>query len=243
MPATKKDIQQLRKEILALQGLSSPHSPKESGIEIGPLKYAFPNACFPLGAVHEFISTESEHKAASSGFIASLISFLMKDGGICLWIGPFQRIFPPSLKTFGIEAEHIIFVNIQNEKEILWTMEEALKCKGLAAVVGEIREISFTASRRLQLAVEHSRVTGFILRHQPLQLNTNVCVSRWQIRPLPSDSEDDLPGVGFPRWQVELMKIRNGRPGIWQLEWSFGQFYNISSPADPLSAEQERKTG
>lgn len=40
-------------------------------------------------------------------------------------------------------------------------MEEALKCGGLAAVVGEVQDISFTASRRLQLAVEQSGVTGF----------------------------------------------------------------------------------
>jgi len=33
-------------------------------------------------------------------------------------------------------------------------MEEALKCAGLAAVIGEVREMDFKQSRRLQLAVE-----------------------------------------------------------------------------------------
>ena len=37
---------------------------------------------------------------------------------------------------------------------MLWVIEEALKCEGLAAVIGEIKELSFTQSRRLQLAVE-----------------------------------------------------------------------------------------
>src|SRR5450631_649056 len=98
-------------------------------------------------------------------------------------------------------------------------MEEALKCEGLAAVAGEIPHIDFTASRRLQLAVEKSSVTGLLLRHRPRQLNTIACVARWQINPLPSELEDDLPGVGFPRWNVELLKVRNGKPGAWQMEW------------------------
>src|ERR1700684_950556 len=103
-------------------------------------------------------------------------------------------------------------------------MEEALKCSGLAAVVGEMPELSFTTSRRFQLAVEQSRVTGFVLRSHPRNLNTNTCVSRWKIKPLPSHAEDDLPGLGFPRWQVELQKIRNGKPGVWQVEWAAGGF-------------------
>ena len=42
------------------------------------------------------------------------------------------------------------------------TMEEALKCNRITAVLGEIKEISFKESRRLQLAAEQSRVTGFL---------------------------------------------------------------------------------
>jgi len=41
-------------------------------------------------------------------------------------------------------------------------MEEALKCESLSAVIAETPEISFTVSRRLQLAVEQNRVTSFI---------------------------------------------------------------------------------
>ena len=42
----------------------------------------------------------------------------------------------------------------------MWAIEEALKCDGLAAVIGEMKELSFTNSRRLQLAVEKSHVTN-----------------------------------------------------------------------------------
>jgi protein ImuA len=88
------------------------------------------------------------------------------------------------------------------------------------------------------LAVEQSRVTGFIVRRNPKNLVT-ACVSRWRITSLPTASTD-LPGVGFPRWNVELLKVRNGKPGAWQLEWVDGRFrhpYKLTS----ISKDQHRK--
>src|SRR5690606_34274184 len=85
----------------------------------------------------------------------------------------------------------------------------------------------FVQSRRLQLAVEKSRVTGLILRCNPRIVGSTACTARWRIRSLPSVLEDGLPGVGFPRWEVELLKVRNGNPGCWQLEWSHERFVPV----------------
>ncbi len=79
-----------------------------------------------------------------------------------------------------MDPDRVIFVEAKNQRDILWCMEEALKCEGLAAVVCEIKEINFTESRRLQLAVEKSRVTVFIIRDQPRSIGVNACVSRWK---------------------------------------------------------------
>jgi protein ImuA len=243
MATTKADIIiQLQKDILLMQGFKLP-SIGNKNIGLGPVNAAFPNSTFPLGAVHEFISAGTEEMAATGGFVACILASLMRGRGVVVWISSSRTIFPPALKLFGIEPERIIFVDLQKEKDVLWAMEEALKCNGLAAVVGEKKEINFTESRRLQLAVEQSGVTGFILRHQPRNLNTIASVSRWKITPLPSESEYDLPGVGFPRWNVGLLKIRNGKPGVWQIEWSAGKFRHISPLVTSVLQEQKRKTG
>lgn len=236
-------ISQLKREILSLQGLKFSAFSSHWDIGLGPIQSSFPNSCFPVGAVHEFLSDTLEDKAASTGFIACLLSALMRNGGASIWISSSRNIFPPALKTFDTEPDKIIFIDLQKEKEVLWAMEEALKCEGLAAVVGEIREVSFTASRRLQLAVEQSQVTGFILRHHPYNLNTLASVSRWRITPLPSELEENLPGVGFPRWNVDLLKIRNGKPGSWIMQWSQGKFQHISPLVASIAEEQKRKTG
>lgn len=235
MPMQKADIiAQLQRDILLLQGLRPTLNNAAVDVGLGPIREAFPDSVFPTGAVHEFISTAAEHAAATAGFISSLAGGLMQSGGVCVWISISRTIFPPALQSFGIAPERIIFVDVTSDREALWVMEEALKCEGLAAVIGEIKEVSFTNSRRLQLAIEQSRVTGFIHRYQPRQLNTTTCVSRWQITPIASEQEDQLPGVGFPRWNVALLRIRGGKPGTWQIEWSAGKFQPVDKHTPSL---------
>lgn len=230
-------IAQLQKDLLSLQGLK--HAAKDRAIDtgLGAVNYAFPNGTFPVGAIHEFIS---EDTAATGGFIAGLLSALMQNDGVCLWVSSSRTLFPPALYSFGISPEKIIFIDLQKEKDLLWGIEETLKCNGLAAVVGELRELSFTASRRLQLAVEQSRVTGFILRANAN--NTTACVTKWKITSLPGVLYDDMPGVGFPRWNVQLLKVRNGKPGSWQVEWVNGKFRPVFDIAFGVQ-EPQKKTG
>ena len=227
MPALKADIiTQLKKDILALQGYR-PLLHQHSQIELGTINHSFPNSVFPLGVNHEFICNNNESVTASSGFIAGILSSLLKKGGAVVWISSSQIIFPPALVSFGIDPSQLIFIHLRNQKEINWTIEEVLKCEGLAAVVGELSFVDLTISRRLQLAAEQSRVTGFLLRHRPKHINTTAFTCRWQIQSIQSETTDGLPGVGYSRLKVELLKVRSGKPGKWELEWNNGQFNEV----------------
>ena len=231
----------LQTDILRLQGFRMPaHVTPDSGL--GPICEAFPNGIFPTGAVHEFLSSRIEDTAATAGFITGLLSALMMNNGTALWISSTRSLFPPALKTFGIEPDRIIFIDLQKEKDVIWAMDEALKCGAITAVIGEVNTLSFIESRRLQLAVEQSHVTGFVLRHQIQNINTTACVSRWRITSLPSITVDDLPGIGFPQWRVELMRMRNGKTGTWDMQWRNGKFIPVQRTVQ-IKARQSRKTG
>lgn len=221
--AGKTDIiSGLKMDILRLQGFNDNRSGRSDG---GPkvLAEVFPDSAFPLGAVHEFISTGVESTAATSGFISGVMGSLMGNRGTILWISSFRTIFPAALTEFGIQPERCVFVDLKKEKDVIWAMNESLKCNALTAVVGEIRDLDFNSSRRLQLAVEQSKVTGFIIRQRPRQLNTTACVSRWRITHIPSEPIDGLPGIGYQQWKAELLRIRNGKPGIWNVRWLKGE--------------------
>jgi len=240
-PAQKENVlEQLRSEILALQGLRVPLEQELRDTGLGVINKSFPNQTFPIAATHEFISDTAQNGAASSGFIAALLRVTMCKGA-CLWVSTRGTIFPPALVEFGVTPDQVIFVDVKTTKEALWIIEEGLKCESLAAVVGEVPELGFTESRRLQLAVEQSRVTGFI--HRYANMTTNVaCVSRWRITPAASEAEPMAPGVGFTSWIVELLKIRNGKPGKWHVQWNPDGFKVIQQqPA--IRQLPVRKTG
>ncbi|HVU97903.1 MAG TPA: hypothetical protein VHE34_21915 [Puia sp.] len=248
MIAKRELIRRLQEELLPLQGFRPPTAGARVDMGLGPVAAAFPRGEFPAGAVHELISASPEDWAATGGFVAALLAPLMRDGGVGIWIGTRRTVFPPALKRFGVDPDKIVFVDLAREKDAIWAMEEALKCEGLAAVVGEIRDLDFTASRKLQLAVEKSRVTGFLVRHQPRNLGTVAAVARWRVGLLASEPEGEMPGVGFPRWKVELLKVRNGRPGEWIAEWNNETGFKITDHEQTiclplLPASQNRLVG
>lgn len=227
MDAKRELFQKLQQDILLWQGFKPVASGKAERIGLGDIEDAFPGGVFPKKAIHEFITVVPEHSAASDGFIAGLLAVLMENGAACVWASTSRRLFPASLGLFNVEPERIIFMDVKTEKDVLWITEEALKCEGLPAVVAEVNNLSLIESRRLQLAVESSGVTGFILRKDENKTASTVATARWRISPLPSQTEDGMPGLGFPRWQVELLKVRNGNPGNFVLEWAGEKFEEV----------------
>jgi len=238
-------VHKLQQDILMWQGFKPASACKAERIGLGAIEDAFPGGIFPKRAIHEFITVIPEDSAASDGFIAGLLSALMKDGAACVWISTARGLFPASLSAFNVEPERIIFMDVATEKDALWIMEEALRCEGLAAVVAEVDSLSLIESRRLQLAVEESGVTGFILRKDARKMASTIATARWQISPLPSELEEGMPGLGFPRWQVELLKVRNGVPGNWIMEWAGEGFLEVERvlQQDGWREDENRRIG
>lgn|ERR1700748_2559505 len=223
-PVDKNElIAKLQSQIGALQGMRAGAG-EPVCLGLGVIEAAFPGKTLPVAAVHEFISYGREEAAATNSFIACMLGRLLQKEGYCIWVATRKNIYTPALKRFGIDAGRILFINADKNINALWAIEEALKCNQIMAVVGEVPDLSFTESRRLQLAVENSKATGLIHRCYPRQENTVACISRWHIKPMSSITEAGMPGVGFPRWKVDISKIKNGRPGKWIVEWSGADF-------------------
>lgn len=241
-------IFQLQAEINRLEGFKPPSNPASDMI-LGAIQKALPNGEFPLGAVHEFLPSVEEDMAAVSGFIMGLISQIMVNHGVTFWISASRRIFPPTLASLGIQPEQLIFVDVPKERDVTPILYEALKCSAIKSVVAEARNLDFNTSRRLQLAVEQSQTTGFVIRNPMQKINTTACVSRWKVSSLPSESYEGLPGIGFPKWRVELLRMRNGKTGVWDVQWINGKFASIQealikeNPAVAQSENQQRKAG
>lgn len=228
--ARAKIVAQLQQDILHKEGFRPAANPLMNSV-LGPLEKAFPSGAFPLGVVHEFqLDCERERcsMAATVGFIAALVSPLLCNGGVMLWVSAARKVFPPALIGFGVKPDQVIFVDIRKARDVLWATEEALKCSAIAVVVAEVGGLDLTASRRLQLSAEQSQATGFLVRND-VHPGITSSASRWRITPAPGIQIDDLPGVGHPQWKVELLRLRNGLTGSWIIRYRQGKFETVEN--------------
>jgi len=192
---------------------------------IAALDRHLPDGGLAIGALHEAAGTgpDTEHAAAAALFAAGALARLR---GPVLWALTRDDLFAPALAGVGLHPDRLILA--EAGKQVLSVMEEGLRHRGLAGVVGELDgRLTLTASRRLQLAAEASGVTAIVLRRarrhdDPALAEPNAAVTRWRLTALPSapplPRAPDVPGLGRARWRLELLRCRGGGPATWIVE-------------------------
>jgi protein ImuA len=212
----------------AASGCKRPVAPL--GLEA--LDAALPGGGLPLGALHEIEGERAEwDDGVTLGFCLALLARLEKafpDSGKILWISRQGDLYPPALAGQGFDPGRFLLVRAKSDAEVLWAMEEGLRCRRLAAVVGEVEGLDRLAGRRLQLAAEASLtgtggVTAFALhrRFRPLRQGraASAALSRWRVTAASSQDEQDESFIGRPRWRLDLLRCRGAAPGSWHVEW------------------------
>lgn len=215
MPTAKADLlAELRGRIRRIEGIGGDGRV----LPLGPALDAVLPGGLPLGCLHELTDEGDPGAAAATGFAAALLGRIAERHGPAVWIGRGLDLHAPGLAAYGLAPERLIVVRAVRGADILWAMEEVLRCRGIGAVLGEVRNLDPTAGRRLQLAAEAGGATGFVLR-RPGPAGAVSAATRWVLAPVPSLPAPGEPGVGRPRWRARLLRSRGGRPGEWLMEW------------------------
>lgn len=235
-------IDQLRQRLQALE--------KPAGLDGAP-------GCLPLGiasidealsgglargALHEIAAASEAHLAAASGFALGLSCLSWPgnrarpkaghDGNHILWVAEDMALSESGAPCgLGLDAflapERLLTVAVAHRRDLLWAMEEALRCRAIAAAIGELRhgDIDAVATRRLSLAVAENGTLALLLRAQPAR-DASTATTRWIVGAAPSSPSADgkgerkSDGPGPPRFAVQLIRNRRGPLGSWILEWS-----------------------
>lgn len=102
-------------------------------------------------------------------------------------------------------------------EDALWAMEQALRSGACAGVMGAVEEASLTQTRRLDFAAREGGATAVLLRSRGGGLS--AARRRWRITALPSAANPfDMRAPGRWRVHAELLRRRDGPPGMWILE-------------------------
>lgn len=185
-------------------------------------------------ALHEIRGAVSRDAAAATGFAAAILARLAEeDDRPVLWIAEAAasheagRLYGAGLDRFGLDTKHLIVVRVHKPGDALWVFEEGLSCRGLAAVLTEIRGeprlLDLTASRRLALRARAGGVMGLLLR-QSDRAEPGAATTRWLVAPRPAATLDDYPaGIGEPVWRLTLERNRLGATGAFDVEWDHGR--------------------
>ncbi len=246
------DLSDLRARVRAIERGAAYGGLRRRAAPLGvpALDAHLPGGGLPLGGLHEIEGGRAEwDDGAATGFCVGLLVRLLdaapepgngrgRGNKPVLWVSPWRDLYAPGLKAFGLDPGRLIQVHAGGEADVLWAMEEGLRCARLAAVVGEIDTLERGPGRRLQLAAEAGGVTAFALRRglrpaRPARAGPSAAVTRWRVEadamssgPGADGPGADRPGVSEsgrsparPRWRVELLRCRGAAPGQWCLEW------------------------
>jgi protein ImuA len=170
-----------------------------------------------LGALHEFCDggPDAWRAPLAALFTAGIVARLK---GPVLWCLHSRDLFAPALARVGLHPDRVIYCETWKDSEVLPAMEDGLRYRGLAGVVGELTRLPLAQSRRLQLAAEDSGVVALVLRRSGAERDEpNAAVSRWRVTPALSPEDDSL-GMGRARWNVELARCRGAESHSWVLE-------------------------
>ncbi|MFY9827410.1 MAG: hypothetical protein WAK69_02100, partial [Rhodoplanes sp.] len=130
-------------------------------------------------------------------------------------------LYGPGLELLGLPMARVIGLRVAHERDGAWAMEEALRCRAIAAVVGEFARatstLDLTMLRRLALAAGEGGGLGLLLRHYACPL-PSPAMTRSEIAAAPG-ARDAFGGLGRPAVVLSLVRNRRGPTGRWLLSW------------------------
>jgi protein ImuA len=205
-------LRDLRARIAQIEGFSPERQARVRPTGWKAFDAVLPGGGLAEGALHEIHSPDPADGAAI-GFAAGLIARFQASapGQAALWISCRADLFAPGLLAAGVDPQRLLIGRCRDSEELLFAFEEALKSKALSAVFGEIGELDFSLSRRLQLAAAETGTTLILLRPARFGAEPSAAVTRWRA--------ESHPGG----WSLTLFRCRGGRPGHWRLPQDTGE--------------------
>jgi protein ImuA len=213
------------------------------------------------GALHEIGPAAPLQGGAAAGFVVALTALalaerMLRGHGQALWIQPdfaateAGALYGPGFELMGLPMGHLAILRVPRPRDALWAMEEALKCRAVAAVVAELasREADLTATRRLAIAAREGGGLGLILHPDAAPGGTSgrtsggtslghppsTATTRWEVASARGE-RDRFGGLGPITFALSLVKNRRGRTGQWRLSWDHHECAFATSLSLPVA--------
>ncbi len=125
-----------------------------------------------------------------------------REPGWIAWVAPPMQPYPPALQQWGIDLSRVLIVRPKNDKEMLWSAEQALSSGTCSAVLLWPESLDDQASRRLQLAAEKGNSWAIAFRPATVRNEASAAALRIEL-------QSSAAGT-----RLSILKSRGGRPAV-----------------------------
>ncbi|MBK1669677.1 hypothetical protein CKO28_16685 [Rhodovibrio sodomensis] len=247
------DLETLRRRVRALERGTGPERAPVLPLGAPAIDELLPGGGLARAGVHELLPERTAwDDGPVTGFALALTGRLMAVAqGPVLWVARRGDLYAPGAPAFGVDPDRLLTARAGDDAGVLWAMEEALRCSGLAGVVGEVGQLDRTAARRLQLAAEAGGVTGLTLLRRRVvprgRQDPSAAATRWRVGARPARRDGGravpggghAPGAGRACWHLDLVRARGGDPADFEVEWDHatGDFALAAALRDGSAAD------
>jgi len=216
-------VAQLRRNISTIHRSYRPRQGQKFPIDIPEVMDLFPGGQLPYGSIMEWFTethgTEAESLSLRIGWSACLRNRFL------VIVDPCFEIYPPGLSQLGIDLNRVVFVHPATKSDMLWTIDQALRCSAVGAVWSYLESLDPINHRRYQLASECGGTVGIFVR--PLRARKESSWAEFRLLVQPVAFPAGEIGSQCRRIQVTLLRAPGLSEPIVREVW-------IDDPADRL---------
>lgn len=235
--AHSKTVRDLRQQLVKSQTTSIDQQILPTGIR--SLDRLLPEGGLPTASVVEWVS-DAPGLSATSIALTCVAEFIRLPGAFAV-LDPDRKFHPIALPSFGIPLSRLLLIHPAERSDVLWSLEQVARCSGVRVVMADVDGVSTTALRRLQLAVERSGVTVFLMRPASALRQSSWADLRFRIQCVKFSKRIVDNGDPVRRLTVQLVHSRNvarqsGRV-VLKVDDETGDVCEVSELAGAASAQ------
>ncbi len=205
----------LREKIARLETGAAEHQTctpdRVISLDFPAVDAALPWGGLPRGAIHELLFPDAADGAATAFALHVLSQMAEGPDALFLWSGCRDDLHAPGFVS-STDPGQVLFVRAKRLQDVLWSVEEGLRCPDLTAIVADAGAVDFSLSRRLSLAAADSGGTLLMLQPCRHPLPASAAATRWRIACAPDGC-----------WRLDLLRCKGGRPGSWLVDPTTGE--------------------
>ncbi len=190
-------------------------------------------------AITEWVAEAEGSGAASLALLAASVHLKssLSGGGPLVVVSDQEHFYPPAAISLGIPAHRIIWVRPANREDLIWSIDQSLRCEAVGAVWAALgANLDDRDARRFQLAAEEGRTAGLFLRpaatrHRPSFAEVRFHVGNASSMSQPAGglqvstdtkfsadtSDEGSPSQRSPSWHQSSPSWHQGSPRLLQV--------------------------